>query len=49
MRADWPAHFNVTIGSPRAENLDEMASNISDSVVKLTEKDVPGHSGNVYV
>ena len=29
-------------------NLDEMASNISDSVVKLTQKDVPGSPGNVY-
>ena len=25
-------------------NLDEMASNVSDGVVKLTEKDVPGQS-----
>ena len=40
MRADWPAHFNVNIGSPQADKLNEMVSNISDGV--LTEKDVPG-------
>ena len=41
-RADWPAHVNVTIGNPRADKLgrNNMASNVSDSVVKLTEKDV---------
>ena len=39
VRADWPAHFNVTIGNPRADKLgrNEMASNVSDGAVKLTE------------
>ena len=44
MRADWPAPFNVAIGNPRADNLNEMASNVSDGVVTFTEKDVSGQS-----
>ena len=43
MRADWPAHFNVTIGSPRADKLGRNGFEyISDGIVKLTEKGVPG-------